>query len=150
MSPAESVAEYASRVRRLVSKANTALSNDFGVKNINTYTPIVTEAGLNSFLRITTWPRNPCCNRKTRNPRDGLWRGPQSSRSRCVLRPILSRLSTKFPTLRVPRPHPSGFPPHNRQGANRKNFRMPGEWLLTNSQFPWRRIESPAHESEEP
>ena len=51
MSSVESVQEYASRVRRLVSKTKAALSNEFGEENMNSYTPIVTAEGLNGFLR---------------------------------------------------------------------------------------------------
>ena len=51
MSANESVLEFASRIRTLISKAKATISHEFGETTINSYTPIVTAAALNGFLR---------------------------------------------------------------------------------------------------
>ena len=134
MSSAESVTEYASRVRRLVSKAKAALSNEFGEENINTYTPIVTAAGLNSFLRglrpdleirvaigkpATLETAIEMARDEERRAADrGAYRDPSSAAFPRPFQP------SGHPMMS--RPHSSSFSPPHPQGANKNNFWIPG------------------------
>ena len=151
MSTNESVSEFASRIRKLISKAKAAISHEFGEATINTYTPIVTAAALNGFLRglrpdleIRVAIRKPSnLEAAIEVARDEECRAIDRYPSHNDLTGFFPR---PFPPPRFPmvsRPPISGFSQRNSQNPGRFDPRMPNHWPARPTHFRDNEINRP-------